>query len=187
MDAAPYVDWEIGSGCCRLSMVSLILMVVMLVFLATNAFSELNTMESKRQKLINTINLQLKVSSQLVKDLLLCKNSKEAVVGLLENRSVLGAMSPAEVGEILRDSIRGLISLIKLMNNSVLASEAPIQILYEKHMLEKDTAIAFHTIDDTHKAVLLSTASILEEYFLQAIENKDGPAEAGPSEPKKTK
>ncbi len=44
------------------------------------------------------------------------------------------------------------------------------QVLYEKHFLDKDVAIAFHTIDNQHKNILVSTAAILEEYFLQNIE-----------------
>jgi len=81
-------------------------------------------------------------------------------------------------------AIRGLCSFVKLANATILASEVPIQILYEKHILDKEVAIAFHTMDDGHKKVMAATARLLEEYFTRGDDDGEEEGERESSKDK---
>ena len=99
-------------------------------------------------------------------------------------RSALHGYSPEDISEELSVAIRGLCSFVKLANATILASEVPIQILYEKHILDKEVAIAFHTMDDGHKKVMAATARLLEEYFTRGDDEEEEEGERESSKDK---
>ena len=88
-------------------------------------------------------------------------------MSFLAQSETLRGLSSQEVGNELGLAIKSLVSFIKLSNLTILGSEAPIQVLYENHFIEKDVAIAFHSVDDNHKQIMTATARLLEEYFLK--------------------
>ncbi|WZN67211.1 histone deacetylase [Chloropicon roscoffensis] len=98
--------------------------------------------------------------------------------------SALHGYSPEDISEELSVAIRGLCSFVKLANATILASEVPIQILYEKHILDKEVAIAFHTMDDSHKKVMAATARLLEEYFTRGDDEEEEEGERESSKDK---
>ena len=105
-------------------------------------------------------------------------------VGYACLRSALHGYSPEDISEELSVAIRGLCSFVKLANATILASEVPVQILYEKHILDKEVAIAFHTMDDGHKKVMAATARLLEEYFTRGDDEEEEEGERESSKDK---
>mmetsp|Transcript_6777 Transcript_6777/g.19837 ORF Transcript_6777/g.19837 Transcript_6777/m.19837 type:complete len:234 (-) Transcript_6777:145-846(-) len=115
------------------------------------------------------------LSQQLADDVMACKESSQGLLKLLDyDQASLQDLSPEDIGEELSHAIRSLVSFVKLANMTILGNEVPIQILYEKHVLDKDVAIAFHTMDSAHKQVLAATATILEHYFLRTDDGNQG-------------
>ncbi|WZN67210.1 hypothetical protein HKI87_18g87820 [Chloropicon roscoffensis] len=137
----------------------------------------------KRQEKEEEVKVGL--TSRLAQDVMACKKGAPGLLKLLElDRSALHGYSPEDISEELSVAIRGLCSFVKLANATILASEVPIQILYEKHILDKEVAIAFHTMDDSHKKVMAATARLLEEYFTRGDDEEEEEGERESSKDK---
>ena len=167
MDYPQAVDPDVADVAGKLA-----ILIIALLTVAMGGYLVLRILQESKKESAQAAQTQYEkmtkiFSNQLVVDVLSCKDSLASLTKLVNDEDSLGKRTPEEVGKAIGPAIRSLVSFMKLANLTIFSSEAPIQVLYEKHFMDKEVALAFHTMDDQHKNILATTAAVLEEYFLR--------------------